>query len=562
MKKILFILFLANINTFSQSKLSEVEKFKQTGLIWGLLKYHHPKISYGLYDWNLEFIKLTEEIEGDISQTTLNDKLLKFIIKFNSGADYKTKKINIDFDKVFKKNINYSWIKDSLFGVELTYELNKIKENGNLGDYYASLDKSKMMDFSNEKGMPDFNSSLQNYRLLEFYSFWNIIQYWNVNKYLTDKDWLEVLEELTEEFINATTTYNYEIAKLKMFAKLNDSHSYKISDFFKSTLFNKHPVFSGEILNDTVIVTKIYNKKLAQNDSIALKDIIVGIEGLSIKNYIDKTFDPIISSSNRTYLNGRLENSYLFSSNKNSLEIEVINKFGKIETKSIKLYEKYTSDNFETLYNNKKDHWKKIKPTITYINLDNITSKELSIAFTKAHNDKGIILDLRNYPKNITNSDLAKYLYPERKLFIDVLFPVKNNPSLGELNGNTPLKIILDPFKAGSKNSNYYKGKVVLLVNSKTGSKAEYLGMLIQQSPNCITIGEQTAGAVMNISSSILPDNQQFYFTGLGAFYPDGTGLQRQGLKIDYEIKGSVSNFDTELYINEAVKIIENLKSY
>jgi C-terminal processing protease CtpA/Prc len=82
--------------------------------------------------------------------------------------------------------------------------------------------------------------------------------------------------------------------------------------------------------------------------------------------------------------------------------------------------------------------------------------------------------------------------------------------------------------------------------------------MLIQQSPNCITIGEQTAGAVMNISSSILPDNQQFYFTGLGAFYPDGTGLQRKGLKIDYQIKGSVSNFDTELYINEAVKIIEN----
>ena len=87
---------------------------------------------------------------------------------------------------------------------------------------------------------------------------------------------------------------------------------------------------------------------------------------------------------------------------------------------------------------------------------------------------------------------------------------------------------------------------------------AEYYGMAIQQSPNCITIGEQTMGSVMNITSAMLPDKQEFYFTGTGAFYPNGECVQRKGLHIDYYIKESAANYNSELYIENAVKIIEN----
>ncbi|WGH77124.1 S41 family peptidase [Tenacibaculum tangerinum] len=110
----------------------------------------------------------------------------------------------------------------------------------------------------------------------------------------------------------------------------------------------------------------------------------------------------------------------------------------------------------------------------------------------------------------------------------------------------------------GKKNSNYFKGKIILLVNRQTGSMAEYFGMAIQQAPNCITIGEQTMGAVMNITSAILPDKQEFYFTGAGAFYPNGERVQRKGLHIDYFIKENTKNYDSQLYIDKAVKIIKS----
>lgn len=241
-----------------------------------------------------------------------------------------------------------------------------------------------------------------------------------------------------------------------------------------------------------------------------------------------------------------------------SIKVEILKKDGTKINKYIHLHKEQTTDRPSYLENIKKDKWFFIKPSIAYINLDKITTKELKGVFEQISNTEGLILDLRNYPREISNSDLANYLYPEKKMFLRVLFPIKNNPAYGEYDGDAPLKIIADPFKSGHNNPDYYKGKIILLVNNITQSRSEFLGMAIQQSPNCITIGEQTAGAVMNVVPYTMPDKTTADFTGLGAFYPNGEGVQRKGLHIDYYVKESATNYDPELYIKEAVKIIEN----
>ncbi|MBL4668496.1 MAG: hypothetical protein JKY30_04465, partial [Flavobacteriales bacterium] len=194
---------------------------------------------------------------------------------------------------------------------------------------------------------------------------------------------------------------------------------------------------------------------------------------------------------------------------------------------------------------------------IGYINLGSISKKELKTAFKKFTKTKGIIIDLRNYPKNISNSDIAKYLYPKRKKFIKVLFPIKGRPSHAKFEKAT-LSFIKDPFTSGSKNSNYYKGKIVLLVNYFTQSKAEFIGMTIQASPNCVTVGEQTAGSVMNITTYNLPDGTAINFTCLGAFYPNGEGTQKKGLKIDHLINETTTNFLDDPYMTYSIELIRN----
>lgn len=560
MYKIIYLVFLYSVVAYSQTTITPTEKYQQAGLVWGLLKYHHPEISKGTYDWDQELIELLDNLETIDNQDNLNIKLLAFIQRFNDSKNtYKSSPISITDERVFKKNLDYKWIDTIAFGDSLHQQLLRIKNNTNIGNYYATSERlSKMISFNNEKGIADFNPELKSHRLLTLFSFWNIIQYWNVNKYLTDTNWMTILEELTHDFINATTIDAYEMAKLKMFATLNDSHSYRISPHIFKSKFNHYPPFGVQIINDTLKVTAIHNKELANKNGIHLGDMIVNINDHSITDYIEQHYTTIFSTSNKTYLRKRLEGGAILLHNKDVLPVQILTKDGNLKKISIHLYKTYQTKKPEYLIKKTNTNWKAITSDITYINLAEITKKEFSKVFKNNHNDKAIILDLRNYPKHVDLSDFSKFLYPDKKEFIKILLPLKGHPSLGEYDAEAPLKLVKDPFSVGKRNNNYYKGQIILLVNRITGSMAEYFGMAIQQAPNCITIGEQTMGAVMNITAAKLPDQQEFYFTGIGAFYPNGEHVQRKGLRIDHYITESALQYNPNLYIEKAVQIIEN----
>jgi carboxyl-terminal processing protease len=553
MKKTFFILLLlSSLQLFSQTKLSEIQKYKQIGLVWGLLKYHHPEISKGKYNWDLEFVKLADKLASIENQEEMNDLLFDFISRFGTDK-LKAKKINSE--KMFLKNVDYDWINTAIFGEKLTKTLEEIKENSNINNYYVSTGNlNKILSFENEKGFKDFDHTVKSHRLLLLYSFWNAIQYWNVNKYLMDTKWSDNLDSMTEIFINSKTELEFEIGKSKLITKLNDSHSYYAPNIF-SALFKYKPVFAVKNINDSLLISAVKNKTLAKKDDIELGDVIVKINNKSISSYLNEKVAPIISVSNSTFL--RRWSGWLFNNNKDSINVDVIKKNGNKINKYVHFYDNLKTEEPVYLTTPKKDKWLFIKPSIAYINLDEITSKELKVIYNQISNTEGLILDLRNYPKNIRNNDIAKYLYPKRKEFIKILAPIENNPSYDEYDGEAPLKIVMDPFKEGGNNPDYYKGKVILLVNKTTQSKAEWIGMAIQQSPNCVTIGEQTAGSVMNIVEYIMPDKTKVNFTGQGAFYPNGEGVQRKGLRIDHYIKESATNYDPELYIKEAVRLIE-----
>jgi carboxyl-terminal processing protease len=543
------IALLLSLNVQAEEKNFSIIKYNQIGLVWGLLKYHHPEISNGKYNWDLEFIKLIDNIEN---QDKMNDFLLNYIT--NLKCESVIKKIKVK--QLFLKNVDYDWIDHTVFGDKLTNLLLSIKANGNIKNYYCSSNLSKMLSFENEVGFKDFNYTIKSHRLLLLYSFWNVMQYWNVNKYLMDEKWSACLDEMTKEFIDCKTNLEFEILKSKLVSKLNDSHSYFLSSVVYDSLFKYKPVFSVKSINDSLLITSIYNISLAKKDDIELGDVIVNINGENIKTITNLKLKSLLSVSNSNRL--KKFSNWLFFNNIDSINIDIVKKNGKRINQYVHLYHKYIDEQPVYLGTKNNNTWSFINPNIAYINLEQITKKELSSVIKQISNTKGLILDLRNYPKDISNEDLADFLYPERKEFIKVLFPIANTPSYGEYDGDSPLKKIINPFKLGSNNPDYYKGKVILLVNNSTISKAEYFGMTIQQAPNCITIGEQTSGSVMNIVSFTLPDKSVINFTGLGAFYPNGEEVQRKGLRIDYYVKETVKNYDPELYIKDAIRIIEN----
>gem|GEM_PF-829784 len=559
MKKILLFIFVfSSLITFSQTKVPESQKIERLIQIWGLLKYHHPEISKGKLNWNQEFITLYDKIEKIETNEQLNQELLSWITGFESESTKKLYKKKVyDQQKLFTKNYDYSWIETSNFNPILISKLHQIRENSNYGDFYASIDKlNNFINFKNDKGFDSFNYRIKSHRILFLASFWNVMKYWNVNIYLTDEPWSEVLKNLQLDFINADTEEKFEFAKMKLFSKLNDSHSDYFNDYIFKNVYNRFASFGGKLINDSLLVTTLHSKSLAAKDNIKLKDVIYEIENKSVKDYFYEKFKDFGSTSNLNNARNLYSYYWLLSSNKDSMHVRFISADKKIESKYVKLYEyeTYKPEERENISILKQETFYELNTDIGFINLGKISKKELKTAFYSFANKKGIIIDLRNYPTKVNEDDIAKYLYPKKKIFVKILAPSK--PSLGNYDMQAPLKFLKNPFAAGSKNRKYFKGKIVLMVNRSTGSRAEYFAMLIQQSPNCTAIGEQTFGAIMNRIEITLSDKTTIDFTGMGAFYPNDIGVQRNGIKIDYEVKESAKNYNPNQYIEEAIKII------
>lgn len=560
MKKtiILFLLFVNQIS-IAQTIVSESEKNSSISYIWGLMKYLHPEISKGKLNWDEEFIALYNKVEKIETNDQLNQELLSWIKSFESESTKKMyKKAAYDKEKLFSKNYDYSWIETSNFDPILKSKLNQIRENSKYGDFYASFIKlNNFVNFKNDKGFDNFDYKIKSHRILFLASFWNVMKYWNVNIYLTDELWNDVLINLQLDFINANTEEKFEFAKMKLFSKVNDSHSDYFNDYIFKNVYNRFASFGGKLINDSLVVTTLHSKTLAKKDDVNIRDVIFEIENKSVKNYFHEKFKDFGSTSNLNYARHLYEYYWLLSSNKDSLLVKSISIDKKIESKYIYLYEykTYKPEERENITTQKKETFYELNTNTGFINLGKISKKELKIAFDLFANKKGIIIDLRNYPTKVNEDDIAKYLYPKKKVFVKILAPSK--PSYGKYDMQAPLKILKNPFATGSKNSRFYKGQIVLLVNRSTGSRSEYFGMVIQQSPNCITIGEQTVGAVMNRNEITLSDKTTIDFTGMGAFYPNDIEVQRNGLKLDVEVQESAINYNPNKYIEEAIKIIE-----
>jgi len=553
-KNFLILISFTSLLLNSQTKLSDIQKYKQIGLVWGLMKYHHPDVSKGIHDWDSAFLELMTSCEKTDTQEKMNFCLLDFVRKYNTKKT-RFKERKQDASNLFLKNQDYNWIDQKTFGIELTNELNKLKVNGNIGNFYAKVSKiTRMVSFENEKGLKNFDLKNKHHRLLTLFSFWNAIQYWNLNKYLTDEKWFEVLDIAIDNYSNSNSKVTYEIAKSNIVSKLNDSHAMRLSSEVKDSLFIFSPSFDVKILKDSLVVNTLLNKKLSQDNNIELGDVIVKIKKQKISDYINSNFSSLLSASNLNDLYKGLSYYLILSNNVDSLNVDILKKNGEVINKYIKLHKKFDYD-IETIESKYKDNYFFVQPNIGYIKLGRITKKELKVAFKLFSNTKGLILDLRNAPKNYY--DITKYILPERKKFINVTLPIKSNPSICEYDAKAPLTFITNPFEAGSNTSKSYKGKLILLVNRNTVSRSEYIAMSIQQAPNCITIGEQTGGAPTNITFYTLPDSSEESFTGYGGFYPNGQSVQRNGLKLDYKIIENALNYNPNRYINEAVKIIE-----
>jgi C-terminal processing protease CtpA/Prc len=527
-----------------EQKINDLELL---GRIWGFLKYHHPAVAKGEYNWDSELFRILQDyLEANDSQQ--RDKiLLNWINKY--GWVPKCKDCRTTPDNAFLKP-DLSWIEKSNINLKLQDLLQTIYLNRHQGNHYYinTMQVAQNPVFSNERAYETMDCPDAGFRLLALYRYWNMIHYFSPYKYLTDKDWNIVLREYIPYFIEAKNRLEYELNATLLIGEVCDSHAGLTGNKIDSLRGDRQALFRVRFIENKLVVTNIFSD-IKRADGIKTGDVITHIDGKSVEAMVDSIKKYYPASNNAVRMNGIADN--ILRSNKYVISIDYIS---SDKIKQTEVYLGKRSDFLDCRYKiDTAKCYKFLNPDIGYITLKSIKKEDIDEIKKVFKNTKGIIIDIRNYPSEFVPFSLGSYFVSGRVPFVKFTQGNPDNP--GEFTLTPTLKI--------RKGKESYQGKLVVIVDEETISQAEYTAMAFQAGDNTTVIGSQTAGADGNVSEILLPGGLKTGISGIGIYYPDGRETQRIGIVPDVEVKPTIKGIreGRDELLEKAIEIIEqNLK--
>ena len=527
-----------------------IKNLELLGKIWGFLKYHHPEIAEGNYNWDYGLFRILPEYLEISTQHERDNMLIDWIDSLGQIKKCVECKPNPD-DAFIKPSMQWIENQDS----QLANKLMSVYDGRNNSDhYYVTLTSVGNPMFTNEDDYSNMSYSDDGLKLLSLFRYWNIINYYFPYKYLTDKDWSGVLKEYIPEFVNASDELEYELALLKLIADVKDTHANlygRAANQIRKWKGKNFPAVHVSFIKDQLVITDYYNPEYKKDYQLEIGDEITEINGKNVQNIIDTVSEFYPASNQPTRL--RNISSDILRSNDTTLDIAYVSKnSGKAikSNKTIKLFPRDSLNIYRWLKPSKEPSYKMLEDSIGYVTLQTIENEDLPKIKEDFAKTKGIIIDIRNYPAEYIPLNLGSYFVSEPTSFVKFTKGNVNNP--GEFTFSDPFKL------PGKKKA--YSGKLIVLVNEITQSQAEFTAMALRAGENTTIVGSTTAGADGNVSRFKLPGGLITMISGIGVYYPDGEATQRVGIVPDIEVKPTIEGIrkGKDELLEEAIRLILN----
>jgi hypothetical protein len=508
--------------------------------VWGFIKYYHPAVAEGKYNWDFELFRVMPLIINSKSEDERNRILsnwIKGLGRIKHSKEFTT--LNPDSIKMYP---DIDWIEDENKLGDVSRQLVKIKlakrDSEKLD--YIEFPMNDYPFFKNEEAYSHLSFPDDGFRLLALFRYWNIIQYYFPYRYLIEENWQDMLPLFIPRFIDAKNGLEYRLILLNLIAKIHDTHANiwndpKLEEYIGRNIAPLEITF----IENKAVVTLVYG------DDCLLKvgDVIVSANDVPIDSIIQRKLRYTPASNYSTQLREIASN--LLRTNDNELTI-CYERNGKLlldvlkvySIKEIKIPDKYHQDKscYQVLDNN-----------ISYIYLGSTQEGTIPDSISS----KGMIIDLRCYPSSEKIEGYWDFLqlYPSSTGFAKLTYGNASHPGLFTYS---------ETMEAGKDNPQYYKEKKIILVNELSQSHAEFMAMKYRCSPNTIVIGSITAGADGGVVSLTLPGGISTSISGSGVYYPDGRETQRIGIVPDIEVKPTIKGIreGRDEVLEKAIEII------
>jgi C-terminal processing protease CtpA/Prc len=525
--------------------------------LWGFLKYHHPAVAEGNYDWDMELVKLIPSICEAKNDDQWKKILDNWINTLPPVAENTDKKLP---DMEAKTKPDYSELFNPKYFYPQTIEKIKFILNNAVitSNHYVIWDSnSGHLNITNEPLYEELLFPDLSYQLLSLFKYWNIVNYFFPYRDLCDQKWSDVLDEMLSDFVYAENQKQYIFACKKLITKIDDSHAGFLSTNNNDSILlgTLKPPFETQFIEDKLVVTMFTGEDAYLKEKIKIGDVITAKNGEPIENIIKRMLPYTSASNYAVKLRGISERILRENSRQVVLTVQREEKTFDIvvscyDVEQLNIYNPHPEqEGYQVLDNN-----------IGYMLPSSCKAEDRNNGIKKLLNGtKGVIIDLRCYPSDYMSFSFVEHLH----------LAIRRHALVSIANISYPgYFFIVNGKPSTEKNqTSSYKNKIVVLVNEYTQSQAEDHVLSYQLIPNAVVIGSTTAGAdgrIVGVKDGKivgfnLPGGLVTTFTGIGVYYPDGSDLQRVGVKIDEIVKPTIAGIKAgrDEVLERAIEIIE-----
>jgi len=529
-----------------------MEALSALGQLWVFLKYHHPAVAAGKYDWDAELIRELPAVLAAKDRTAWTQELERWVDRLPaveipvvpapdiSGSSIK---LQPDYGDLFVQG----YLPDSLAA-----KLRHILESTNItSNHYIADRPTGSPLITNEDSYAKSEYPGVGLRLLALYRYWGLIQYFFPYRHLIGEGWTEVLSESIPSFLDARDAAEYTLACLRLMARTNDGHAgiRKSNKAMKAYWGKYHPAFNVKFIEGKMVVNRFYAKAGGLQSQVSRGDVVTHIDGEPVAERLNRML-PLVPASNRAR---QLRDAarMILRGPSDKVRVALLHGGRPLEL-ALPRYEDLdmSADDLPDFDERlAASGYQVLADDIGYVyagKFENPQLPGLQKAFAKT---KGMVIDLRCYPADDIAFTLGGYLKKALSPFLLITRSGVRHPGLFTFT---------DPVQNGGTPGPHYEGKVVVLVNEETKSAGEAAAMAFQSAPDVTVLGSATAGADGNIAVFYLPGGIYTAFSALGAYYPDRTETQREGVRVDVAMFPTLKGFreGKDELLQKAVELI------
>jgi len=521
---------IASLQSYSQPVPDSVyyQRLFYLCKVWGHAKYYHTKIANGSINWDDELLRAINGAKYAPTNPSFNDSIQMMLN--NAGDMGISTSILPDVPDSLNNNTDLDWIQNPFFSDIVRALLDTIRvrfrpqNNVYLGQAYAG---NPIFD-NDDLYYNGLNYPSEEKRILALFRYWNIINYFFPYKYMMDQDWNTTLIEFIPMITESIDVQSYHLNFKQLATRINDSHAFISSSIYGIWNGYYYPPFLVRYIENEMVITKVKS----DITEVKIGDIIKEIDSINIYTLRDSV-RKYSKGSNNIIIEDNI-NQILMWGNYGEFQIKIDDGVN-IQTKTL-IRNNSNYSHLNSNFNNPiwKDTTINNSCSFGIVDMGQLEISDISNMFNDLWDTDAIIFDIRSYP-NATLWEIVNYLFPDSIHIANFTVPDITYPG----------RLYWKSTYIGSGTSNPYSGKIIILFDERTLSRAEYTCMGLEQFPGAIKIGSTTAAADGNVSRIYLPGNISTLITGLGTFYPDYTETQRVGIIPDYEIHPTILGIRT-----------------